>query len=258
MTGNALVLFGLPDVQEALRKLMKAGEEAVRWFSVIMGLSIKVRAAGFADWAGSAAKAAVDAIGDTLRGTQGMLLDMYRRPDELLAACEQFVPLMLDMGVSTCNVTGVPLVFMPLHKGADGFMSSKQYEKFYWPSLKKVMLGLVEEGCIPIMFAEGSYNQRLEIVADFPKGKAVWWFDKSDMRRVKQVLGNMARIAGNVGIDLMTAGTPDEVDAYCKELIEVVGKDGGFILANGCGVDHAKAENKRAMIEAGKKYGVYR
>ena len=105
------------------------------------------------------------------------------------------------------------------------------------------------------MFAEGSYNQRLEIVADFPKGKAVWWFDKSDMRRVKQVLGNMARIAGNVGLDLMTAGTPDEVDAYCKELIEVVGKDGGFILANGCGVDHAKAENKRAMIEAGKKYG---
>jgi uroporphyrinogen-III decarboxylase len=33
---------------------------------------------------------------------------------------------------------------------------------------------------------------------------------------------------------LMAVGTPDEVKAYCKELIEVAGKDGGFILTNGC------------------------
>ena len=55
----------------------------------------------------------------------------------------------------------------------------------------------------------------------------------------------------------MTAGTPEEVNAYCKELIEVAGKGGGFILTNGCGVDHAKAENVKIMIEAGKEYGAY-
>ena len=136
-------------------------------------------------------------------------------------------------------------------------MSNAQFEKFYWPTLKAVMLGLVEEGCIPIMFAEGGYSQRLEIIADFPKGKCVWWFDQTDMKRVKEVLGDTCCIAGNVGTALMTAGTPDEVKAYCKELIETVGKDGGFILTNGCGVDHAKAENVKAMMEAGLEYGVY-
>ncbi len=119
------------------------------------------------------------------------------------------------------------------------------------------MLGLVEEGCIPIMFAEGGYSQRLEIIADFPKGKCVWWFDQTDMKRAKEVLGDMCCIAGNVGTALMTAGTPDEVKAYCKELIETAGKDGGFILTNGCGVDHAKAENVKAMMEAGLEYGAY-
>ena len=56
---------------------------------------------------------------------------------------------------------------------------------------------------------------------------------------------------------LMAAGTPDEVKALCKELIEVAGKDGGFWLSNGCDVTHAKPENIRAMIAAGKEYGVY-
>jgi uroporphyrinogen-III decarboxylase len=155
------------------------------------------------------------------------------------------------------NITGVPLVFMPLHKGADGFMSNAQFERFYWPTLKKVMLGLVEEGCIPVMFAEGSYNQRLEIIADFPKGTCIWWFDQSDMRRVKEVLGDVCCIAGNVSTALMKAGTPAEVKAYVKELIQVAGKDGGFILTNGCGIDHARPENVQAMMDAGREYGVY-
>jgi uroporphyrinogen-III decarboxylase len=85
----------------------------------------------------------------------------------------------------------------------------------------------------------------------------VWWFDQTDMKRVKEVLGDMCCIAGNVGTALMTAGTPDEVKAYCKELIDTAGKDGGFILTNGCGVAHAKAENVKAMIEAGLEYGIH-
>ena len=55
-----------------------------------------------------------------------------------------------------------------MHRGADGFVSHEQFERFYWPAFKAVMLGLIEEGCIPVMFAEGSYNQRLEIIADSP------------------------------------------------------------------------------------------
>jgi uroporphyrinogen-III decarboxylase len=257
MTPTALLPFGMPDVQEALQKLMKAGNEAMRWMQVMGGLGVQVRALGYADWAGGAAKAPFDAIGDTLRGTKGMMMDMYRRADELIEACERFVPLMIEMALSGINVSGVPLVFMPLHKGADGFMSNAQFEKFYWPTLREVMLGIIEEGGVPVMFAEGGYNQRLEIISDLPKGKCVWWFDHSDMQRVKEVLGDVCCIAGNVPTALMTAGSPDEVKAYCKELIATVGRDGGFILTNGCGIDHAKAENVRAMMEAGKEYGVY-
>ncbi|MBN1179768.1 MAG: uroporphyrinogen decarboxylase [Anaerolineae bacterium] len=257
MTPTAVLPFAFPDVQEAFKKLMQAGEEAMRWMQVMGGLGMQVRAMGVTDWAGGAAKAPFDAIGDTLRGTKGMLLDMFRNPDALRETCERFVPLMIEMAVSAVNQTQVPFVFMPLHKGADGFMSNAQFEKFYWPTLKKVMLGIAEEGCIPVMFAEGGYNQRLEIIADFPKGKCIWWFDQTDMKRAKEVLGDVCCIAGNVSTAIMAAGTPSEVKTYCKELIETAGQGGGFILTNGCGIDHARAENVHAMMEAGKEYGRY-
>ncbi len=256
-TPTALLPFGMPDVQEAFQKLVEAGNEAMRWMQVMGGLGAQVRAMGVADWAGGGTKAPFDALGDTLRGTKGIMLDMFRHPDALLEACERLVPVLIETAVSAVNQTQVPLVFIPLHKGADGFMSNAQFAKFYWPTLKKVMLGLVEEGCIPVMFAEGGYNQRLEIIADFPRGKCIWWFDQTDMKRAKDILGDVCCIAGNVSTAIMAAGTPDEVKAYCKELIETVGKDGGFILTNGCGIDHAKAENVHALMEAGKEYGQY-
>jgi uroporphyrinogen-III decarboxylase len=54
---------------------------------------------------------------------------------------------------------------------------------------------------------------------------------------------------------LLSIGKPEEVEAYCKRLIDEVGSDGGFILSSGCEIPAAvKAENMRAMIQTGKTY----
>ena len=65
--------------------------------------------------------------------------------------------------------TGNPLIFMPLHKGADGFLSDEQFKTFYWPTLKKVIVGLIEGGCIPFPAAEGGYNTRLKVSKTYRK-----------------------------------------------------------------------------------------
>jgi uroporphyrinogen-III decarboxylase len=56
---------------------------------------------------------------------------------------------------------------------------------------------------------------------------------------------------------MMCTGTPDEVRAYCKEVIEVAGKGGGYILTTGGGLQGAKVENVKTLIEAGREFGVY-
>ena len=101
------------------------------------------------------------------------------------------------------------------------------------------------------MFAEGAYNSRLATISDLP-GPTVWQFDRTDMRRAKEVMGGKACIQGNVPSSLLNLGTPEEVSAYCRDLIEAIGPGGGFILDVGAVADDAKEANMRAMIQAAK------
>jgi len=186
------------------------------------------------------------------------MLDLYRQPDMVLKAVERFTPLAISQGVRGATFAGCPVVFIPLHKGADGFMSDAQFRKFYWPSLKAVILGLAAEGCVPFCFCEGSYNTRLEFLKELPKASCMWIFDRTDMARAKEAIGDKICIGGNVSSGLILTGTPEEVKAYCKEVIEIAGKGGGYLMCTGTAMDEAKADTIHAMIDATKEYGVYR
>ena len=45
--------------------------------------------------------------------------------------------------------------------------------------------------------AEGVFDRRLDYIAELPKGSTVWYFDKTDMHRAKDVLGDKCCIMGN-------------------------------------------------------------
>ena len=255
--GSLVSQYGRPEIRAAFEALFQAGEKALKWREVLTASNKKVMAAGFPMLGGGRCRAPFDVLGDTLRGALGVMLDMYRQPDKLIEAAERLTPLMIKMGASTARSAASPLVLIPLHKGADGFMSDEQYKTFYWPTFRKLMLGLIDEGFIPMPFAEGSYNSRLEIIRDLPTGKVVWMFDTTNMARAKEILGDRACIYGNVPTDILGTGTTDDVKAYCKQLIDVACKGGGFILSSGAILDTAKPENVRAMIEFTKEYGIY-
>jgi uroporphyrinogen-III decarboxylase len=98
---------------------------------------------------------------------------------------------------------------------------------------------------------------RLEFIGDIPKGKVIYGFERTDMFRAKEVLGDVVCLKGNVPLSMLVAGTPDDVREYCKKLIDIVGKGGGFIMDSSTVIDDAKPENVRAMFEITKEYGVY-
>ncbi|HSW39105.1 MAG TPA: uroporphyrinogen decarboxylase family protein, partial [Acidobacteriota bacterium] len=247
----------MPQVRAAYKAMIDYGEETAKWMGPMMQFHQEALAAGYPSLFGSQSHAPFDILADTLRGTKGILLDMYRRPEKVMAAIEKVTPMNIACGIQGADMSGVPVVFFALHKGDDTFMSNRQYEKFYWPTFRKVILGLIEEGLVPLLFAEGRYDNRLEIIKDLPAGKVIWHFDRTDMFRAKKILGDNACIAGNVPASLLCTGTAGEVKEYCRRLIEFCGEGGGFILTGGASIDKGPAENLRAMSEAVMEYGVY-
>ena len=185
------------------------------------------------------------------------MMDMYRQPDRLLELIDFFLKRSLERIAAMPKREDAPRVFMATHRGSDGFMSIKQFETFYWPGLKKVILAVIEKGMVPCIFFEGTWTARLEYLLELPKGKLLAHFDSTDIFKAKDVLKDHICIRGNVPGSLLTAGTPQDVKDYCMKLIDVVGKRGGLVVCPRVVPDEATAENLHAMIDFTKEYGVY-
>jgi uroporphyrinogen-III decarboxylase len=260
-TGGSFVPFGSPEVQEAFKKILEAGKAAVEWIQAAVKIDTETKATlGLPSFYGGFSKAPYDTVGDTLRGTRAIMLDKYRQPKKVLAASERLTPLMIEMGIRNAATRNSPLVMFPLHKGADNFMSREDFKTYYWPSLKAVILALINDGLIPYLFVEGSFNQRLDLITDpdIPAGKTLWMFDQTNMNEVKKHLSGWAAFGGNVPLSLIKTAGPQEVKDYVKRLIDEVGCDGSYILSTGAAIDEAKPENMHAMIDFAKEYGVYK
>ena len=83
---SLLFTLGQPDVQSAFQSLVDAGKEMSRYQQVMMKFGREAQAAGFPSMFGGVAMAPFDTLGDALRGTKGVIMDMFQRPDKVLPA----------------------------------------------------------------------------------------------------------------------------------------------------------------------------
>lgn len=246
--------FANPKLRDSLRQLIEVGEHAEDAAKKSASFVAEMKALGFPPIAGSFCKAPYDHIADFMRGSKGAMLDMFRNKDKLLAAIETAGNALIRGVVEEARSAG-PYIFIPLHWGLDGFMSPDQFKTFYWPSLRKIVIYLIENDLVPVLLWEGTCTSRLETIGDIPPGKAIYWFERTDLFEAKEILGDVVCLRGNVPTSLLNTGTPDEVDEYCKQLIRKVGKGGGFILDGAASIpDEAKIENVKAMAESVRKY----
>jgi uroporphyrinogen-III decarboxylase len=253
-----VTMFTNPEIRQLFQTLMELASEYEKWRSVVREVSEQVLAAGYPSVRGMAmAGAPFDALADMMRGTTGISIDMYRRPEKIIEAVEYALPSAVQRVIRAADLSDSPVVFMPLHKGDDVFMSDAQFEKFYWPTFKKLLLAMIDEGLVPFPFAEGKFNNRLKYIVEMPESGVVWYFDQTDMKEAKKVLGKVACIAGNTPSSLMVTGTPEQVKENCRRLIEDCAAGGGYILTAGAGIDRGNPENMRAMMAAAREYGTY-
>ena len=147
-----------------------------------------------------------DQVMNSLRGMSGTMLDMYRQPDRLLELIDLFLKRSMARIAAMPRRTDNLRVFMATHRGSDGFMSLAQFETFYWPGLKQVILGVIETGVVPCIFFEGNWTSRLEYLLELPRGKVLAHFDSTDIFRAKEVLKDHLCIRGNVPGSILIRG----------------------------------------------------
>jgi uroporphyrinogen-III decarboxylase len=261
--------FGIPEVADSLEKLIEAGRELRKFNEALVDYTSQMVRLGFPPRGIAACSAPFDYLGDYMLGTQTWMLELYDNPDQLLKLTDKVTPMILGQVIAQAKARqellaevlpeGLPAkdVFMHIHGGTGGFMSNEHFKKFYWPSLRMLLLGIIAAGFTPYVFAEGDYTERLEIIKDLPPGKVVWHIE-ADIFAAKKILGDTCCIEGGPPAAVMDHGTPADVRSSARKLIDVCAKDGGFIMGSSVSLLSAKYENIKALVEFTREYGVYR
>jgi uroporphyrinogen-III decarboxylase len=203
-------------------------------------------------------KAPLDILADKLRGYMGLVADLFRQPDKVLAACDALAPHLLHVALSGADPNKNVPIGLWLHRGCVPFLSPPQFEKFYWPTLKWIIQELWAHGHQTLLYAEGEWNANLKWIAELPDLSIIYHVDRGDIFEVHRVVGHKFCLSGGVPNDLLAFGQPDDVRAHCKKVIDGVARDGGYIMdASAIMQDDTKVENLRAMTEFTREYGVY-
>jgi hypothetical protein len=247
-------------IGDAFRAFAKALQAVADRNELMMKNWQRMAALGFGESVigGATITAPFDMMSDALRGMRGILLDIRRQPEKLLAAEEKIGRYELEFALDFCKATGIKKAFLPLHRGSDGFMSIEQFETFYWAQLKSMLETLVENDITPVVFYEGCWDKRLEHLAQLPKAKTVGYFQASDIFKVKEVLGDTMCIIGGMPNSLLAAGPAEAVRAHTKKVCERVGKNGGFIMSTAVGeMAGSDPEMVRVWAEATREFGTY-
>jgi hypothetical protein len=256
---NMGVLAAAP-LADALKTFARAAQAVADGIERSIKQHARMAELGWSDsfLAGPVLTAPFDMMSDALRGMRGIMLDLIRQPDKLLAAQDKVSRVELQFAIDSARAMGATRAFLPLHRGSDGFMSIKQFETMYWKQLKEILVALVEAGITPIVFYEGCWDQRLEYLAELPKGKTVGWFQSSDIFKVKEIVGDTMCIVGGMPNSLLKAGPVGEVRELTQRLCETVGKNGGFMMCTAVGeLAGSNPEYVHAWVDATKEFGTY-
>jgi uroporphyrinogen-III decarboxylase len=251
-------LFASPPLRKALRTMLDLADAADAANAALGAYVGQMTGMGYpVTWA-IATIPAFDLVSDTLRSLRGSTLDMFRQPEKLLATIDLMQVPTVALAVQGAKLLGNPRVFIPMHRGAGGFMSDEQFERFYWPTFVALIEALLDEDLVPMPLFEGDYTPRLKYLAELPAGKVAAHFDRIDRKKFKEVCGQTLCFWGNVPSSMLATGTPQQVKNDVKELIDLFGDTGSLILDGVGGFpDEARPENVMALREAVDEYGVY-
>ena len=197
-----------------------------------------------------------------MRGPENFFMDLVEYPDEVMGALKVMDEVLEEYALAQVEAGAHSVCYDNLY-ASQSILGKEIWEKFEGESLKKVCDAIRNTGALVTHHncGNGIYFDMIDkwgkphgvshaYVADdvdsWEEHKAKWG---------KSILSIGWVPPGPVAM----LGTREEIEEECKAEIEIFAKGGGYILATGCEFGpNAPLLNAKIMVDAAKKYGVYK
>ncbi|HHX75117.1 MAG TPA: hypothetical protein GX699_09470 [Firmicutes bacterium] len=198
-----------------------------------------------------------DFIADYIRSFSTILVDMKRRPQWVLDACDAVLEYEIRQIKNTPRRGKIPVIAFPLHMPP--FMRPAEMEKFWWPSFKKLIIATQEAGFMPSIYCEQNWDNYLDMLNDLP-GTLIIGFEASNLKLVAKKVTTRHIFTNGFPSILLKTGTKEECVDAAKRVIDDIAGGGNYIFAiNKPAIrgNDFQVENLQAVIECLKEYGKY-
>lgn len=195
-----------------------------------------------------------------LRGYEAFMLDIALNEQPALIArlldyCREtatrFAMAQLEAGAHATSIGESP-------SGPD-VLSPRHYRKWAYPHQKAMIDTFRARGHL---IAHHICGNVVPILDDFVgTGAAITEIDhKTDLAKARAAAWGKSALLGPIDTNLLAFGTPDAVDAACREALATMRADApfqtGFILGPGCAMSpETPADNIHALVAAAERYG---
>lgn len=196
-----------------------------------------------------------------LRGIKGISKDISRDPDRVIAAIEAldetFVIPRMERAMVQPKGTNMDFCvdINPVLLG-HAILGPKQFEKFYWPHLKRIADYAVEQDKLVYFFVESDSKRFWDFFQELPKNHFAIHVELDDIFEMKKRLPNIA-VAGGMKTDLLANGTPEQCVDYAKKLLDELAGNGGYIFSENKMISFkrdCKSENLKAVSNFVREY----
>ncbi len=193
-----------------------------------------------------------------MRGAERMFRDCVLHPKEVMRACEAITQTLLEFVQAQCE-TGLPAVCIDtLYASANG-LSKQLWEEIEGPFAREISQ-LIRKNGLSVAVHNCGHDNYFDAQIRSMEPDAISFAHLPDdcetPRDLKERYGDQVTLVGYVPTPLLAEGTPQQVMDACREQIDVLAKDGGYILAPGCEYPpNISLTNAFSIMKAAEIYG---
>ena len=188
-----------------------------------------------------------------LVGEETMMKATFKKPEFVKKVVEFATEVLIHLYEPLIKDGTMKLISLADPTASGDLISKKQFVVFAAPYLKKFTDWAKSHGAYTLVHICGDTTDRLDSFLE--TGASCISLDhKVNIARAKEVLGGKMCFAGNVDpVKIMLQGTVDDVEKECRRIIEVAGRDGGFVLMPGCDIPPTVPyENIQKFVEVAR------
>jgi uroporphyrinogen decarboxylase len=197
-----------------------------------------------------------------VRGMENLMMDFYDDPQFAQELMGIFTEYACNIAKNAVELGADIIVICDDYAFNSGLLFSKDiFQRFIKPNLKKVADTVRKAGAYCVKHTDGNITSIIEDLIDCGI-QGIHPFDPlagMELSVVKKNHGEKVCLIGNVDCsNLLSFGSPDEVEEAVKKCIMEASENGGYIMQSSNSIHSGvNPENLIRMVEACKKYGVY-